>query len=120
MPERTRLRLEEVGFCTESFVKEMALVIVTGALHAAAPPSAENPALWAHRAPQSALASGFSAAFGDAFVRQANTLQHMFSDESLGVGGSRGDGEPGEFGKLRAKQIRNRLRVGLICHTFSL
>jgi len=30
MPERTRLRAGEVGFDTESFVREMALDIVTG------------------------------------------------------------------------------------------
>ena len=30
MPLRTRLRLEEVGFDTESFVREIALDIVTG------------------------------------------------------------------------------------------
>jgi hypothetical protein len=36
MPLRTRLRLEEVGFDTESFVREIALDIVREALHAEA------------------------------------------------------------------------------------
>ena len=36
MPLRTRLRLKEVGFDTESFVREMALDIVREAVHAKA------------------------------------------------------------------------------------